>query len=73
MENKNFDKNCCVGANGIQGLRSSMEDRHSIQVLMKGHQNWSFFAVFDGHAGFHSAEFCETALLAEMEEKLKVL
>ena len=73
MENTNFGKNCCVGANGIQGLRSSMEDRHSIQVLMKGHQNWSFFAVFDGHAGFHSAEFCETALLAEMEEKLKVL
>ena len=50
-----------------------MEDRHSIEVNMKGHQNWSFFAVFDGHAGYHSAEFCEKALIEEMEEKLKVL
>ena len=39
---------------------------------MKGHQGWSFFAVFDGHAGNAAAEFCKTALIDEVEEKMKV-
>ena len=39
---------------------------------MKSHPGWSFFAVFDGHAGSAAAEFCKTGLLAEVEEEMKV-
>ena len=39
---------------------------------MLGHQNWSLFAVFDGHAGVKTAQFVEHALAAQLEEETKV-
>lgn len=47
----------------MQGWRIDMEDAHQVQISLKNEHpfdTWSFFAVFDGHAGskvaFHSAE-----------------
>lgn len=34
-----------------QGWSPMMEDRITIACPVKGRQNWSFFAVFDGHGG----------------------
>ena len=39
---------------------------------MVGHQNWSLFIVFDGHAGVKSARFLETALAEQLEKETKV-
>lgn len=47
----------------MQGWRIDMEDAHHVQISIgkdPPFEDWSFFAVFDGHAGskvaFHSAE-----------------
>ena len=41
------------GLGAMQGWRIEMEDSHSavVGLPMPGLENWSFFAVFDGHAG----------------------
>lgn len=40
------------GLGAMQGWRIEMEDSHSAFIgLPRGLENWSFFAVFDGHAG----------------------
>ena len=45
------DLNYGVGA--MQGWRIEMEDAHThlIGLPLAGFEDWSFFAVFDGHAG----------------------
>jgi protein phosphatase 1B len=60
----------------MQGWRTDMEDAHRVKVgLGDGEvfKDWSFFAVFDGHAGskvaFHSAENLLTYLLETQEFK----
>lgn len=40
------------GFAGMQGYRTSMEDRHSTVSAVQNLQNTSFFAVFDGHGSF---------------------
>lgn len=47
----------------MQGWRIDMEDAHHVEVKVQNDppfDTWSFFAVFDGHAGskvaLHSAE-----------------
>lgn len=35
-----------------------MEDAHSIVVPFAGVRGQGFFAIFDGHAGKHAAEWC---------------
>lgn len=65
----------------MQGWRIDMEDAHHVQIALKNESpfdSWSFFAVFDGHAGskvaFHSAENLLQTLLDTPEfKKVSVL
>ena len=56
----------------MQGWRLEMEDAHvcKTESPMK---NWSFFAVFDGHAGAGAAKYCSTNLVDSILEALKEL
>lgn len=48
----------------MQGWRLSMEDSHCAITQLPGNlKDWSFFAVFDGHAGALVSELCATELL----------
>jgi len=71
------EKNCDSGeGNGIkyglcsmQGWRVDMEDAHTCVVSL-GPMKWSFFAVFDGHAGKVAAEICSRELVDKIEQVL---
>ena len=41
----------------MQGWRVDMEDSHTAKSVIPQLPNWSFFAVFDGHAG-SKVSFC---------------
>ena len=41
-----------------KGTRRTMEDAHSFVVDFDSIRGQGFFAVFDGHAGKHAAEWC---------------
>ena len=41
-----------------KGTRRYMEDAHSFVVDYAGVRGQGFFAIFDGHAGKHAAEWC---------------
>jgi len=47
-----------VGVSEDKGTRRYMEDSHSFVVDYAGVRGQGFFAVFDGHAGKHAAEWC---------------
>jgi protein phosphatase PTC1 len=47
-----------VGISEDKGTRRTMEDAHSFVVDFDGVRGQGFFAVFDGHAGKHAAEWC---------------
>ncbi|OAX36571.1 protein phosphatase 2C [Rhizopogon vinicolor AM-OR11-026] len=47
-----------VGISEDVGTRRYMEDAHSFVVDYAGVRGQGFFAVFDGHAGKHAAEWC---------------
>ncbi|KAJ7188261.1 phosphatase 2C-like domain-containing protein [Mycena filopes] len=47
-----------VGVSEDKGARRTMEDAHSFVVDFAGVRGQGFFAVFDGHAGKHAAEWC---------------
>uniref|UniRef100_UPI00358F6555 protein phosphatase 1B-like isoform X3 n=1 Tax=Myxine glutinosa TaxID=7769 RepID=UPI00358F6555 len=48
----------------MQGWRVEMEDAHTALIgLPIGLKNWSFFAVYDGHAGSRVATYCSEHLL----------
>ncbi|KAJ7045521.1 phosphatase 2C-like domain-containing protein [Mycena alexandri] len=47
-----------VGVSEDKGTRRTMEDAHSFVVDFAGVRGQGFFAVFDGHAGKHAAEWC---------------
>jgi serine/threonine protein phosphatase PrpC len=60
----------------MQGWRTDMEDAHQIKVGLSDSdvfKSWSFFAVFDGHAGsrvaLHSSENLLEYLLDTQEFK----
>ncbi|KAM3171855.1 hypothetical protein ACTXT7_015765, partial [Hymenolepis weldensis] len=56
--------NLRYGLASMQGWRSSMEDAHCAITRLPGHlKEWSFFAVFDGHAGALVSEQCASELL----------
>jgi len=46
-----------------------MEDAHTCVVSL-GPMKWSFFAVFDGHAGKVAAEICSRELVDKIEQVL---
>lgn len=48
----------------MQGWRAQMEDAHACMTQLKGAlAEWSYFAVFDGHAGSTVAQYCSRNLL----------
>ncbi|XP_039255459.1 protein phosphatase 1A-like [Styela clava] len=47
----------------MQGWRVDMEDSHSAKVGLPSLPQWSFFAVFDGHAGSKIAEYSSHHLI----------
>ncbi|CAL8353934.1 unnamed protein product [Lota lota] len=52
------------GVASMQGWRSQMEDAHTCMAQLKGElAAWSYFAVFDGHAGSTVAQYCSRNLL----------
>uniref|UniRef100_A0A1L8DL16 Protein phosphatase 2c n=1 Tax=Nyssomyia neivai TaxID=330878 RepID=A0A1L8DL16_9DIPT len=52
------------GVGSMQGWRCEMEDAHYAKAGLGGRlEEWSFFAVFDGHAGFKVSEHCAKHLL----------
>jgi protein phosphatase 1B len=67
----------------MQGWRIDMEDAHHVEIKFQNdppYDTWSFFAVFDGHAGskaaMHSAEnlmqtFLDTEEFQKLTEELK--
>lgn len=54
----------------MQGWRVDMEDAHSEQIGITPDvlKEWSYFAVFDGHAGMKVAQYCAQHLLAAILE-----
>lgn len=52
------------GLSSMQGWRVEMEDAHCAEIgLPHGLDDWSFFAVFDGHAGARVSAHCAKNLL----------
>ncbi|CAJ0940428.1 unnamed protein product [Ranitomeya imitator] len=52
------------GLSSMQGWRVEMEDAHTAVIgLPNGLDGWSFFAVYDGHAGSQVAKYCCEHLL----------
>ncbi|XP_034040711.1 protein phosphatase 1B isoform X2 [Thalassophryne amazonica] len=53
------------GLSSMQGWRVEMEDAHTAVVGLSalGMTDWSFFAVYDGHAGSRVANYCSKHLL----------
>ncbi|KAF8908754.1 phosphatase 2C-like domain-containing protein [Mucidula mucida] len=47
-----------VGVSEDKGNRRTMEDAHSFVIDFDNIRGQGFFAVFDGHAGKHAAEWC---------------
>jgi protein phosphatase 1B len=52
----------------MQGWRVEMEDAHSAVTGLPGLKDWSFFAVFDGHAGAKVSAHCAKQLLQAITE-----
>lgn len=52
------------GLSSMQGWRAEMEDAHDVRIgLRYGLDDWSSFAVFDGHAGKRAAAFAASNLI----------
>ena len=53
------------GLASMQGWRIEMEDAHCaiVNLPLKDFNDWSFFAVFDGHAGAKVSQYCSENLL----------
>lgn len=52
------------GVASMQGWRVEMEDAHHAQLTLNGTlSDWSYFGVFDGHAGARVSAHCAENLL----------
>ncbi|XP_020316753.1 protein phosphatase 1B isoform X1 [Oncorhynchus nerka] len=59
--------NLRYGLSSMQGWRVEMEDAHTATVgLPHGLDDWSFFAVYDGHAGSRVANYASKHLLGHI-------
>ncbi|XP_018119848.1 protein phosphatase, Mg2+/Mn2+ dependent 1B S homeolog isoform X3 [Xenopus laevis] len=57
------------GLSSMQGWRVEMEDAHTAAVgIPRGLDDWSFFAVYDGHAGSRVANYCSSHLLEHITD-----
>ncbi|KAK3737911.1 hypothetical protein RRG08_028536 [Elysia crispata] len=58
------------GLCSMQGWRVEMEDAHTAVVSIPHHllKDWSFFAVFDGHAGARVSAVCAEELLEQITQ-----
>ena len=55
------------GLSSMQGWRVEMEDAHAAVVsLPPSLQEWSYFGVFDGHAGASVSKYCAENLLSSV-------
>ena len=54
------------GLSSMQGWRIEMEDAHCAIIGLPNLKDWSFFAVFDGHAGARVSAICSEELLHEI-------
>lgn len=75
LDKPNTDKHTEAGSgNGLrfalsseQGWRTEMEDAHcAVTGVSEALPDWSFFAVFDGHAGSKVSAFCSQTLLSHI-------
>ncbi|KAJ3590497.1 hypothetical protein NHX12_008448 [Muraenolepis orangiensis] len=58
------DRGVSYAVASMQGWRAQMEDAHTCMSQLKGElAGWSYFAVFDGHAGTAVAQYCSRNLL----------
>ncbi|CAG2099991.1 unnamed protein product [Medioppia subpectinata] len=58
-----FGNGLRFGLSSMQGWRIEMEDAHCAVVGLPQLTDWSFFAVFDGHAGARVSAHCAENLL----------
>lgn len=59
-----FGNGLRFGLSSMQGWRVEMEDAHCAMIGLPGQlKDWSFFAVFDGHAGARVSAYCAERLL----------
>jgi serine/threonine protein phosphatase PrpC len=60
--------NLQYGLASMQGWRIEMEDAHCavLNLPINGFNDWSFFAVFDGHAGYKVSQYCSEHLLEKI-------
>lgn len=56
------------GVSAMQGWRMEMEDAHLCSTKLKFGEDYSFFGVFDGHAGPKVAQYCSQNLLKFIAE-----
>lgn len=56
------------GLCSMQGWRVEMEDAHCALIGLPDLRDWSFFAVFDGHAGARVSAHCAKQLLTTIME-----
>ncbi|GJQ76399.1 hypothetical protein Trydic_g2115 [Trypoxylus dichotomus] len=57
------------GVASMQGWRAEMEDAHTARSNLDGAlKDWSYFAVFDGHAGVTASAHCSEHLLDTIME-----
>ena len=62
------------GISSMQGWRVEMEDAHSAVIGIPGTlKDWSFFAVFDGHAGARVSALCAERLLDSIAANIDIV
>uniref|UniRef100_A0A2P2I3V6 Protein phosphatase 1B-like n=2 Tax=Hirondellea gigas TaxID=1518452 RepID=A0A2P2I3V6_9CRUS len=58
------------GLSSMQGWRIEMEDSHTALTTLQGElKKWSFFGVFDGHAGARVSAHCSEHLLPSIMDE----
>lgn len=58
-----FGNGLRYGLASMQGWRVEMEDAHTAVIGLPSLKDWSFFAVFDGHAGARASAVCSDQLM----------
>lgn len=61
------------GLSSMQGWRVEMEDAHCAVIGLPSLKDWSFFAVFDGHAGAKVSAYCANELLGAIRSNADFL